>query len=293
MKAKIQKLSLFFFKLFRTTLKLLPEKVKMAIGRLLGFLFKLVSSKRKKITIDNLNKSNLKLDSNQIKSIVNSSYQNLGLTLVELLTIDTYNFEAVNPKVNYSNIDLINKALELDKGVILLSGHFGNWELLAYSAGVLLNKPLNVVVKYQMNPFTDKYLRNMRQRGGNVLLDMNKAGRKLISVLKSNGIIAMLADQRAPEKDSITLDFMGREARTFKAPATLALRLGSPIIVGFAVRDKNDNYTVNLVELDMSDLKNDDEGIRILTKRYLDLLEEYIKKYPSLWSWQHKRWQLK
>src|SRR6056300_1089054 len=113
MKAKIQKLSLFFFKLFRTTLKLLPEKVKMAIGRLLGFLFKLVSSKRKKITIDNLNKSNLKLDSNQIKSIVNSSYQNLGLTLVELLTIDTYNFEAVNPKVNYSNIDLINKALEL------------------------------------------------------------------------------------------------------------------------------------------------------------------------------------
>ena len=293
MKVKLQKLSLFFFKLFRTILKLLPEKVKIYIGKRLGFLFRLLSGKRKRITIENLRKSNLNLSQNDIKEVVKKSYENLGLTLVELLTIDNYDFNGSNSKVQYENIELINSALENKKGVILLSGHFGNWELLAYSAGVLLNKPLNVVVKYQMNPFTDKYLRNMRQRGGNVLLDMNKAGRRLISTLKENGIIAMLADQRAPKKDSITLDFMGREARTFKAPATLALRLGSPIIVGFAVRDNNYNYKVKLVQLEMSDLTNDEEGIRVLTKRYLELLESYIREHPSLWSWQHKRWQMK
>lgn len=293
MKVKFQKLSLFFFKLFRTILKLFPEKVKIFIGKGLGLIFRFLSGKRKRITIENLRKSSLELSEKQINTIVNQSYENLGLTLVELLTIDTYDFNNQIPKVQYQNVEIINQALEKKKGVILLSGHFGNWELLAYSAGVLLNKPLNVVVKYQMNPFTDKYLRNLRQRGGNVLLDMNKAGRKLVSTLKNNGIIAMLADQRAPEKDSIVLDFMGREARTFKAPATLALRLGSPIIVGFAVRNSDYNYEVKLVQLEMSDLENNEEGIKQLTKRYLELLESYIKEYPSLWSWQHKRWQMK
>lgn len=293
MKVKLQKLSLLFFKFFRTLLKITPESIKVSIGKLLGFFFKLASSKRRRITEDNIRKSDLQLSEIKLAETVKKSYQNLGITLVELLTIDTYNFFKSKPKVSYSNIEVINNALEKGNGVILLSGHFGNWELLAYSAGVILNKPLNVVVKYQMNPFTDKYLRNLRQRGGNVLFDMNKAGRKLIQILKTNGIVAMLADQRAPKKDSLLFDFMGREAQTFKAPATLALKFNSPIITGFAVRDADNNYIVDLVELEMSDLNNDEEGIKILTQRYISLLEEYISSNPDHWSWQHKRWQLK
>jgi KDO2-lipid IV(A) lauroyltransferase len=293
MNVKLQKLSLLFFKIFRTILRFLPEYLKVSIGKILGFVFKFASSKRRKITEKNIRKSDLQLTEKEIAKTVKKSYQNLGITLVELLTIDTYDFFTDKPKVNYKNIEVISNALEKGNGVILLSGHFGNWELLAYSAGVVLNKPLNAVVKYQMNPFTDKYLRNLRQRSGNVLLDMNKAGRKLIQILKGNGIVAMLADQRAPRKDSIILDFMGREAQTFKAPATLALKFNSPIITGFAVRDVNNNYKVDLVELKMSDLNNDEEGIRILTQRYISLLEEHIHDNPDHWSWQHKRWQMK
>lgn len=293
MKTKIQKLSLLFFKFFRTFLKVTPEAIKISIGKFIGFIFQYASTERRKITEDNIRKSNLRLSGNDVKDIIKQSYQNLGITLVELLTIDTYDFYSSNPKVKFNNIEVINSALQKGNGVILLSGHCGNWESLAYCAGELLDKPLNAVVKYQMNPFTDKYLRNIRQRSGNKLLDMNKAGRKMVQILKENGIIAMITDQRAPKKDSIIMDFMGREAQTFKAPAVLALKFGSPIFTGFAVRDKNYNYSVDLVQLETSDLKNDDDGIRKLTKRYIEQLEKYIHENPGNWSWQHKRWQMK
>jgi KDO2-lipid IV(A) lauroyltransferase len=292
MKNLIQKISLVLFKILRSILKILPESIKVLLGKIFGLVMMYVSSERKAITYENIKNSNLEYSDIEIKSIVKQSYQNLGITLVELLTIDTYDYKFSKPKVNYSNIEIIKKAKEKGKGVILLSGHFGNWELLAYSASILLNEALHIVIKYQMNPYTDKYLRNLRQRSGNELIDMNKAGLTMVKAIKNNNIIAMLADQRARKNEGLELMFLGKVARTYKAPALLALKFGTPIIVGFAVRDTDHNYNVELVELDHSDLEDNAEGIEELTKRYLRLLENAIKKDPGLWAWQHNRWKL-
>jgi len=292
MKNLIQKISLVLFKILRSILKILPESIKVLLGKIFGLVMMYVSSERKAITYENIKNSNLEYSDIEIKSIVKQSYQNLGITLVELLTIDTYDYKSSKPKVNYSNIEIIKKAKEKGKGVILLSGHFGNWELLAYSASILLNEALHIVIKYQMNPYTDKYLRNLRQRSGNELIDMNKAGLTMVKAIKNNNIIAMLADQRARKNEGLELMFLGKVARTYKAPALLALKFGTPIIVGFAVRDTDHNYNVELVELDHSDLEDNAEGIEELTKRYLRLLENAIKKDPGLWAWQHNRWKL-
>lgn len=292
MKNLIQKISLVLFKILRSILKILPESIKVLLGKIFGLVMMYVSSERKEITYENIKNSNLEYSDIEIKSIVKQSYQNLGITLVELLTIDTYDYKSSKPKVNYSNIEIIKKAKEKGKGVILLSGHFGNWELLAYSASILLNEALHIVIKYQMNPYTDKYLRNLRQRSGNELIDMNKAGLTMVKAIKNNNIIAMLADQRARKNEGLELMFLGKVARTYKAPALLALKFGTPIIVGFAVRDTDHNYNVELVELDHSDLEDNAEGIEELTKRYLRLLENAIKKDPGLWAWQHNRWKL-
>jgi KDO2-lipid IV(A) lauroyltransferase len=252
----------------------------------------IASAKRKKITFNNIKNSNLDYSDDEIRKILKESYQNLGITLVELLTIDTYDFNSTSPKVYYSNIEIIKQAKEKGNGVILLSGHFGNWELLAFSASVLLEEALHIVIKYQMNPYTDKYLRNLRQRSGNELIDMNKAGLTMVKAIKNNNIIAMLSDQRAGKNEGFKLEFLGREASTYKAPALLALKFKTPIIVGFAVRDKRNNYKVHLIELDHSDLEDNTEGVEELTKRYLSLLENAIRENPGLWAWQHNRWKI-
>lgn len=292
MKNLSQKISLLVFKLLRTFLKLIPESLKVGIGKLFGWAMMLASAKRKQITFDNIKKSNLNKTDTDISKILKESYQNLGITLVELLTIDTYDLNSAKPKVRFSNIELITQAKERGKGVIVLSGHFGNWELLAYSAGKLLSETIHLVIKYQMNPYTDQYLRNLRQRSGNQLIDMNKAGMTLVKAIKRNDIIAMLTDQRAGKNEGLVLDFLGRPARAYKAPALLALKFKTPVIVGFAVRDADNNYTVDLVELDHSDLIDNADGVEELTKRYLELLETAIDKNPGLWAWQHNRWKL-
>lgn len=292
MKKLSQKISLLLFKLLRTLLSYVSENSKIKFGRIVGILLKYASSKRRRITKNNIRNSNLGYNNTQISRIVTESYQNLGITLVELLTIDKYDFSKTNPKVDFSNIELIREVKSRGKGVILLSGHFGNWELLAYSASILLDLPLHIVVKYQMNPYTDVYLRNLRRRGGNQLIDMKKAGISLVKLIKKNEIIALLSDQRAGKNEGIELPFLGRQASAYKAPAVLALKFDTPIVVGFAVRDKNNNYNVDLVELKHNDLENNDEGIAELTKRYLKMLELAIEDNPGHWAWQHNRWKM-
>lgn len=292
MKVLTQKIALVFFKLLRTFLLKISEKNKVKIGKVIGQFMMIISPKRKRITLKNIKKSSLNLSLNRYNEIVRGSYENLGITLVELLTIDSYDFHQTNPKIEFKNIELILDAQSRGNGVILLSGHFGNWELLAYSVGVLLNTAIHIVIKYQMNPYTDKYLRNLRQRSGNQLIDMHKAGSTIVKMLKNNGIIAMLADQRAGKNEGLTLDFLGRPASTYKAPATLALKLNSPIIIGYPIRDENNNYKITLQEIDHSDLDDNQEGIETLTKRYLESLERAIIDNPTLWAWQHNRWKI-
>lgn len=292
MKKLSQQISLLLFKLLRTVLSYVPENRKIRFGRIVGLLLKYASAKRRKVTEHNIRSSYLGYSDREVNKIVTESYQNLGITLVELLTIDKYDFSKTNPKVKFSNIELIKEVKSRGKGVILLSGHYGNWELLAYSASILLGLPLHIVVKYQMNPYTDVYLRNLRRRGGNQLIDMKKAGISLVKLIKKNEIIALLSDQRAGKNEGIILPFLGRQASAYKAPAVLALKFDTPIVVGFAVRDDNNNYKVDLVELKHNDLENNDEGIAELTKRYLKLLESAIEENPGHWAWQHNRWKL-
>lgn len=292
MKNLIQKISLLLFKVLRTFLKLIPEFLKISIGKLFGIAMILVSSKRKKITYNNIKESNLNYSDKEIRKILKESYQNLGITLVELLTIDTYDFKSKTPKVYFSNIEIIKKAQEKGRGVILLSGHYGNWELLAYSAGALINDILRLVIKHQMNPYTDQYLRNLRQRSGNSLIDMNKAGMSLVKAIKNNELVALLSDQRAGKNEALVINFLGRPARAYKAPAVLALKYKTPLIAGFAVRDNKNNYKVDLIEIDHSDLEDNADGVEELTRRYLSLLENAIKENPGLWAWQHNRWKI-
>lgn len=276
--------------MLRTLLLRISERNKVSIGKIFGYFMILASHKRKKITYNNITKSSLN-SSLKTNDIVKQSYQNLGITLMELLTIDKYDYRKNNPKVQFTNIELIKEAQSRGKGVILLSGHFGNWELLAYSAGILLNQAINIIIKYQMNPYTDRYLRALRQCSGNKLIDMHKAGSTIVKILKNNGIIAMLADQRAGKNEGITMNFLGRPARVYSAPAKLALKFDTPIIVGYPKRDKENNYTISLEEIPHNDLEDNDLGIETITQRYLQSLEKAITDNPELWAWQHNRWK--
>lgn len=267
----------------------LNYKLRGKAASIIGSIIYLISGKRKKIAFENLSRAYPEKSKTWIKKTTADSFRNIAITYFELLAQHKQNQLKVETQIRYDNIDLILKAYKHGKGVILLSGHFGNWELLALSAGLFSGIPVLVVVQKQR--YWDKQISESRTKFGNMVVERGTAARKLITTLRNNGVIALLADQSPPPKDGVMVDFFGRKTLTYKAPAELALKFGSIIIAGFAVREKDFTYSVVLEEIDHEDLDYSDEGIQKLTQRYSSLLEGKIRENPHLWAWQHRRWK--
>jgi KDO2-lipid IV(A) lauroyltransferase len=270
--------------------RILNIKQRVKFGILIGDFLRILSKKRERITYNNI-KNSLDRSDHETKHITIEAYRNLGITLAELLVLSKLNEKQLQEYVKYENIDLIEKTAEEGKGVILLSGHFGNWEYLAYTAGLFTKLPLTVIVKPQSNKFADKYLNRTRISGGNEIVSMHKAARKIVKELTSGNIIALLADQSTSGKNDVLVDFFRRQTPTYSAPASLSLKFGSPIIIGFANRQKDGTYLVKLEKIDPKNYTNDEKGIIKLTQAHVKLLENAIKERPELWSWQHRRWK--
>ena len=264
---------------------------RIRLGALLGTSMRVISPRREQITIDNIRASFPKQPKQWAIKTAVASYKNLGITLAEVLAMKYLSDDDIMDYVHYDNADLITRMHNRGKGLILLSGHFGNWEFLAYSAGLISKLPITVIVKPQKNKFADVILNQYRIMGGNKVISMYNAARGIVNTLRSGGIVALLADQSATKDKDIFVEFFGRPAATFESPAALALKYNVPIIIGFAVRNNEGKYTVNLSEIKYDDLEYDKDGIAELTKRHVNILEEAIRKNPELWAWQHRKWK--
>jgi len=270
---------------------LLPHKIIINFGKLIGNIFKLIDKKRVKITLENIKSAYPNQSNEFIEDIKNGAYENLGIVMAEVMSFLFKKPDKIKKLLIYENPELLTNTYEKQKGMILLSGHFGNWECLALSAGFITQQPIHVIVKKQANPIIDKYLNDFRRKSGNEMIYMDKAALKTYKILKNKGIIAMLVDQAAPKKTGLFVDFFSRKASTYEAPASLALKNDIPIIIGFAIRDNNYKYRIHLREIKYDDLKNNENAIELLTQRHVNILEDEIIKYPHLWAWQHKRWK--
>ena len=274
---------------------LLSFNLRVKVGEIIGNILILLSNKRKIITFNNIRNAFPEKSDTEVNLILKKSYQNLGITLVELLYLKKLSDEELNEIIKFENLNIVKEKLELGKGVLFLSGHYGNWEYLAYSAGVIFNKEfnknINIVVKTQKNKKLNEVLNKYRCKSGNSVVPLKKAAFEIIKILKNNGLVALLTDQKAAKKRDIYIDFFGRPALTYIAPAKLAIKFNTPIIVGFAERQENNRYKVVLEELNYDDILGKDNAIDLLTIKHSKILEEQIRKNPYQWSWQHNRWK--
>ena len=270
---------------------LFPFKLRVAIGKFVGQLFIVMDKKRKNITYNNIKNAFPNKSDEEVNYILKKSYQNLGITLIELLYIKKLDNKDIGKYIEFENIELINEVNSRGKGTLILSGHYGNWEYLAYSASILSGQAQNLIVKAQKNKKLDKILNEYRSKSGNRLIPMNKAAFEIVRIFKNKGMVALLADQAASLKSDIFVDFFNRPAITFEAPAKLALKFDIPILMGFAERQENYKYKVKLFEIKYDDIKGKENAIELLTQRHVKCLEEQIIKNPTQWSWQHNRWK--
>lgn len=245
---------------------------------------------RKKVTLINLSVAYPNLPESKIKKIARKSYTNLGIVFAEMLYLRFANLLNIERNITVSNPDIFYNSLKLNKGLIVVAGHFSNWEWLALGGSLILKKNFAIVRKNIQASFTERFLEKMRMRSGNSLINSADI-RKMYHALQSGGCLALLADQSAPG-ESVHVSFFGREVPTFEGPARLALRTKAPMLFAECFRNDEGNYIINFYPIYSFDLIGDSpENIRELTNRHTKILEEIIRQNPDQWLWQHRRWK--
>ncbi len=287
---------LFEYIAFRTVaaaLQCLPLRaVRILAKALTAFVFYGLPV-RKELTLRQIRGAFPDAGEREIRRWAKDSYTNLVTSIFELMWTPRLTRSTLEREVRMKNAQLLTDVHHRGKGMLLMSGHFGNWEWLSIGCAALAGLQFHVIVHPMQNPRVDRLVEGYRERLGNKTVPMGIAVRDILTTLQNNGVVAMLADQSAA-KEALFVDFMGKPAATYEGPALFALRTGAPIVIGFSVRQPGGEYSVILEEVETADLHGATEAnIRELTLRHVRVLERFIREHPGHWLWQHKRWKHK
>ncbi len=243
---------------------------------------------RKKHIISSLTKAFPNKTKEEINKTAKDIYKQFICTAVEIIFVSKMSDSQLKNFVNFENIYLVENALKAGKGAIMLSAHFGNWEMLAISFAK--RYPLSVIVAKQENPYFDEMINGIRSNRGYKTIYKDVAPIGVMKALKRNEFVAILADQHAGDQGVYTPFFFG-DVSTPKGPAVFALRAKSPIIVGFCVRQPDGRYVATFEEIPVTYTGNEEEDIKVIMTKYNEILRKYVEKYPSYWFWFHRRWR--
>ncbi|MCX5677906.1 MAG: lysophospholipid acyltransferase family protein [Candidatus Omnitrophica bacterium] len=270
---------------------LMPIRAAAAIAAWLGRIGFALAGKYRNLTIANLRFAFPEKDEAEIKRLAIKVFENLGKTGAELVNFPKINKSNIDNLVHIENIGILEDELKRGKGVIMLTAHFGNWELLAATMKVK-EYPGSVVGRRLYFHKYDRYLNYLRKLTDVNVIYRDQSPRGILKILKAGGIIGMLADQDVDSVEGVFVDFFGKPAYTPVGPAALAMASGAAIVPAFIIRREDGNHTLMIDKpIEITDTGDKEADILTNTRRWSDVVESYIRKYPDQWVWMHRRWK--
>ena len=267
------------------------RKFELFLGDILGNFILLLRFKHRTVR-NNLENTNL-FNEDEIKQIIKKNYKHYGRLIIEFIHIIIAPKHFVKNYVRGHNFAQIFKTIDKGKGVFLLVGHIGNWEVCAWY-GIHRGIPLTVITKHIKNKLLEFiWSRNRKLRGMNLIYDsINSGGFKLVRALKKGNAITYVLDQHTYPPLGIKLDFFSNPAWTLSALAKYVQKLGTPVVPISCYRDEKGYFDVT-VEDEVFFENYEDKELEIIknTLVYNECLENMIKKKPAQWIWLHRRWK--
>jgi len=258
------------------------------IAEMIGSLL-FLRKRRRQIALDNIQAAFPKLTHKEVLEIGRRSMVGMIKVATEFIQICPPG-EGLDKSVEIKGRDYVKEALQLNRGVLFVVSHFGNWELMGLSMAAN-GVPAHAVGKPMKNPYIYKLLQKMRVSTGMETIDQTGAVKKIRHLLKENKIVAMLVDERIKE-GGVSVDFFGRKAETSDMIARLSLKWDVPVISTFYYRGESGRSCLSFEKayqtIRTGDLEKD---IVANTQMYMNRLEEEIRKKPESWIlWSHNRW---
>jgi len=267
-------------------LKLLPYR---ASCRIICVLFRVIGyglGIRRAVAECQLRKVYPDWSARQIQSTIKELYRQMALNISEVYLKNDQDLFGESRIVGREHVDA---ALGMQRGAILATAHMGNWE--AARILPLYGIAVSVITKKQRNRLFDRYTNSIRERNGVHTIDMKRGLRDIITDLKQNRLVAILADQNAGSA-GLVQDFLGYPASHWKGVAKLSLRYKIPIVPGFVIRDEKDLIRFEFSDmLYYPDLEDEPLNYELVIRDIARITEEYIHRYPEQWFWVHKRWK--
>jgi Kdo2-lipid IVA lauroyltransferase/acyltransferase len=289
--------NLFFIVLSRLltiVLIILPEDVGLCLGVLLSrmLLFMVKFTGYRNYMTDNVKTTfGGRFNDKESREIVKKGIENICKSLVEVFRSPVLNKKNFKKKVQIFGKANLDNALAGNKGVVLVSAHFGNWEL--EGAGLSLSGyPFTAVIQDQINPVVNDFLNKRRESKGIQVISRYGDLRVLLKALKQNRILGMLVDQHG-ESRKVFGTFFGKKVSIPEGPAVFSILSGAPILPVFVVRNSDNTHRIIIEEplkTEAVQEKERDEKIAIISQMVNDSIEKYISLYPDHWNWMYNRW---
>jgi len=300
MKRLRKKISGFFLYIFVLTLRrillILPLKVAVGLAAFLGYIGFYIDRKSARVALENITRAYPGMASCDVRKLARAAYINQGKNFAEFVSFPKYvRKNLVEKYVDFVGSENLAAAYSRGKGTIIVTAHFGNWELLGASI-VKKGYPVSVIArKFYVDAINDLITRNRELAGLNVILRATEySARDILKALKSNHFIGILIDQDTDVAGDF-VDFFGARAYTPIGPAAIALKTGCSVVYAFIERLNGGLGHRAVIEGPVELVKTGDEKKDILenTRIFTARIEDWVRRHPEQWVWYHKRWNRK
>jgi Kdo2-lipid IVA lauroyltransferase/acyltransferase len=272
----------------------LPLAAAMRLGELLASIAYLVDVPHRRIGMQNLAIAFPEKSPAERRRILFRSFLNLGRMAAELAHLPRLDADRLRVMVRFADEAWWEEAItwERSSGVLVLSGHFGNWELLVAAHG-MRGHPVHMVHRAIANPWIDRWLNRVRGLAGTHMIRKSGAAKAVLKAVHEHALLVLPIDQNSTRNLGVFVDFFGLPASTNAGMARIALRTDAPIVPVFIVRDGwRARHTVHVLPILQAERTGDmEEDVRRNTQRFTAIFEEMVRRHPEQWLWVHKRWK--
>jgi KDO2-lipid IV(A) lauroyltransferase len=266
----------------------LPSALGLAVGRRLGDVLWWTLPRRRSVALRNLQRCfGAEQSAAEIRRLGRRSFQHVGMNLVEACRYLLRPTDVMLSRVRVEGREHLQAAASQGRGVLVLTAHYGNWELLAAAHG-LSGLPLSFVTRPLDHPLLDSLAARFRRRSGAELIIKRQAVREVLGALRRQRMVGILLDQNATRAEGVFVPFFGSPASTSKGLALLALRTGAPVVPIVLRREPDGGHCMDVGAA----LPPPPDGeVITYTAMFNRVLEAIIRREPEQWLWMHDRWR--
>ena len=227
----------------------------------------------------------------QVQAIARASFAHLGRTAIETALLPGIGRQGLLDLVTrVDGWEHLDRAMAARRGIVIMAGHHGNWELLAgYIAA--RGVPVDVIVRGMANPLFDSYINGIRRTLGLTVVHDSEAVKRTPRALREGRAVGFVADQGVLGLASTYVNFFGRPAKTPRGAAVFALRFNAPVVFVDALRQPDGSYQVIIEPVEVPVTGRREADVDAIITRFTELLEKWVRKVPAQYFWQHRRWK--